>query len=103
MPKEREIIRIAASLIREYGDQANLEAVRRMNAVVETGDLEAQPDSVKRPVVARGSGVDGFWLPVPRQEVVDAVDGMAVDHALEHVSEVCVGLDPVELCRGDEG
>jgi len=45
MPKEREIIRIAASLIREYGDQANLEAVRRMNAVVETGDLEAQPDS----------------------------------------------------------
>ncbi len=28
---------------------------------------------------------------------------MAVDHALEHVFEVTVGLDAVELCRGDEG
>ncbi len=28
---------------------------------------------------------------------------MAVDHALEHVFEVGIGLDVVEPCRGDEG
>ncbi len=28
---------------------------------------------------------------------------MAVRHALEHVFEVGVRLDVVELCRGDEG
>ena len=57
----------------------------------------------KRPGVARRSGVDGFWRPVPRQEIIETVHGMAVDHALEHVFKVGVGLDVVELCRGDEG
>ncbi len=28
---------------------------------------------------------------------------MAVGHALDHIFEVGVGLDVVELCRGDEG
>ena len=28
---------------------------------------------------------------------------MAVDHALEHVSEVGERFDVIELCRGDEG
>ena len=49
-----------------------------------------------RPVVARRSGVDGCWCPVPRQEVVETVHGMAVGHALENVAEVGVGLDVIE-------
>ncbi len=57
----------------------------------------------KRPVVALRSGVDGCWRPVPRQEIIETLHGMAFGHALEHVFEVGVGLDVVELCRGDEG
>ena len=44
-----------------------------------------------------------FWRAVPGQEVVKAASGMAVAHALEHVFEIGIGLDVVELCRGDEG
>ena len=54
-------------------------------------------------VVAPRSRVDGCWRPVPGQEVVETVYGMAVDHGLEHVVEVGVGLDVVELRRGDAG
>jgi hypothetical protein len=32
------------------------------------------------------SGVDGIWRPVPRQENVQPVDRMAVNHALDHQS-----------------
>jgi hypothetical protein len=48
-------------------------------------------------------GVDVYWLPVPRQELVEAVGGMTVGHALQNVSEPGKGLDVVELCGGDEG
>ena len=57
----------------------------------------------KRPGVARRSGVDGRWRPVPGQEVVETVHGMAVGHAPENVAKVGIGLDVVEPCRGDEG
>ena len=57
----------------------------------------------KRPSLARGLGFDAYWLPVPRQEFVEAAGGMAVGHALQDVSEPGKGLDVVELCGGDEG
>jgi len=57
----------------------------------------------KRPFLARGLGLDGIWLPVPRQEFVEAAGGMTVGHALQDVSEPRKGLDVVELCGGNEG
>ena len=44
MTSDLEIIRVAASLIREYGDQANIEAAQRANALLEKGDLQAQSE-----------------------------------------------------------
>ena len=43
-----------------------------------------------------------FGFPGPRQQLVEPVDGMSIDHAREHVGEVSVGFDAVEfagLCR----
>jgi hypothetical protein len=61
----------------------------------------------KRSFLARLStfGVCGF--PVPGQKIIEAVHGMSVGHACEHVFEVSVGLNVIELrrCekRGDHG
>ncbi len=44
MTSDLEVIRVAASLIREYGDQAGLEAAQRANALLEKADLQAQSD-----------------------------------------------------------
>ena len=41
-------------------------------------------------------------LPCPRQQFVETVDGMSVDHPLQHVTEVGVGLDVVELAGLDQ-
>jgi hypothetical protein len=41
----------------------------------------------KRPFLTRGLGLDAYWLPVPRQEFVEAAGGMTVGHALQDVSE----------------
>ena len=50
------------------------------------------------------SGLDViFGAPGPRQELVEAIDGMSIDHALEHVDEVGVRLDAVELGGFDQG
>src|SRR5258708_17990636 len=57
----------------------------------------------KRPFLARGLGLEAYWLPVPRQEFVEAAGGMTVGHALQDVSEPGKGLDVVELCSGDQG
>ena len=38
-----------------------------------------------------------FGAPGPRQEVVEPIDGVPVDHAPEHVDEIGVRLDAVEL------
>ena len=54
-------------------------------------------------MLARGLGVDAHWLPIPWQELVEAVGGVTVGHALQYVSEPGKGLDVVELCGGDEG
>jgi len=40
--------------------------------------------------------------PGPRQELVEPIDGVSVDHALEHVLQICIRFDAVELaglCR----
>ena len=62
-----------------------------------------RPIGRKRPLLARGLGVDAHWLPIPWQELVEAVGGVTVGHALQYVSEPGKGLDVVELCGGDEG
>src|SRR5260370_25836300 len=56
----------------------------------------------KRPFLARGLGLDAYWLPVPRQEFVEAAGGLTVRHALQDVSEPGKGLDVAEPCGGDE-
>jgi hypothetical protein len=41
--------------------------------------------------------------PVPGQQLVETIGGKAIAHALEHVLEVGVRLDVVELRGGEEG
>ena len=60
-------------------------------------------NSRKRPFLARELGFEAYWLPVPRQEFVEAAGGMTVGHALQDVAEPDKGFDVVELCGGDEG
>jgi hypothetical protein len=40
-------------------------------------------------------------FPSPRQQFVETVDGMSIDHAREHVVQVSVGLDAVEFAGFD--
>ena len=48
-------------------------------------------------------GLDGIaGFPRPRQQFVESVGGMAVDHALEHVAQIGVRLDVVQLGRLDQ-
>jgi hypothetical protein len=44
--------------------------------------------------------IRGF--PGPRQQRVEAVDGISVDHSGEHVSEIGVGFDAVQLAGFDQ-
>ncbi len=49
------------------------------------------------------SGLDMIsQFPAPRQQFVEAVDGMAVDHLLQDVPQIGVGLDVVQLARRDQ-
>src|SRR5712671_1275322 len=41
-------------------------------------------------------------LPIPRQQLVESIDQMSIDHALEHVAQVGVGLDAVHFASLDE-
>jgi hypothetical protein len=49
------------------------------------------------------SGLDRLCgSPVPRQQLVESIDRVSIDHALEHVAQVGVGFDVVHLgslCR----
>ena len=40
--------------------------------------------------------IDGLRADVPRQQLVDAVDGMVRD-APEHITQVCLRVEPVQL------
>ncbi len=41
-------------------------------------------------------------IPAPRQQFVEAVDRVSVDHSLQDVPQIGVGLDVVQLARRDE-
>ncbi len=41
-------------------------------------------------------------FPDPRQQFVETVDGMSIDHAREHVVQVSVGFDAVEFAGFDQ-
>jgi hypothetical protein len=57
----------------------------------------------KRPEHARQSGLDMIFIfPGPRQQFIEAVDGMPVDHAREHIAQVGVGFDAVEFAGLDQ-
>lgn len=49
------------------------------------------------------SGLDRMMsVPSPRQQFVETVDRMSADHSLQHVTQVCVRLDVIELARLDQ-
>ena len=49
------------------------------------------------------SALDGLrGLPIPRQQRIESIDRVSIDHALEHVAQVGVGLDAVHLARFDQ-
>ncbi len=57
----------------------------------------------QRPAAAHASGLDMIsQLPAPRQQFIEAIDGMSVDHSLQDVLQVCVGLDFVQLAGRDQ-
>ena len=49
-----------------------------------------------------GTAWSEFIFDVPGQQLVDAADGVIGDVG-EHVAQVCLGVNPVELCCADEG
>jgi len=56
-----------------------------------------------RPELARRSGLDmKLRFPDPRQQFVETVDGMSIDHAREHIGEVSVRLDAVQFAGLDQ-
>src|SRR6266850_6838963 len=75
----------------------------RRNITINQFDCGISRDQRKRPFLAHCLGLDAYWLPVPRQEFVEAAGGMTVGHTLQDVSKPGKGLDVVELCGGDEG
>ena len=47
--------------------------------------------------------LDGFRrLPIPRQQFVEPIDWVSIDHSLEHVAQVGVGIDLVHFGGFDE-
>src|SRR5579864_8582741 len=79
---------------------------------VRTSDVNTEQSRPKRQGVAIGVSVRTVHrdsqcavivaFPVPRQKLVELVDGMTVDHPLEHIAQVGVGLNLVQLARLDE-
>ena len=78
-------------------------ALRRRFSKVVASPRVTTREQGKRPKLAHQSGLDMIFIfPGPRQQFIEAVDGMPVDHAREHVAQVGVGFDAVEfagLCR----
>ena len=93
----------ATTCVRQQSSQPRGSARLHANSLL-SGNLTGNfAELGKRPFLARGLGFGAYWLPVPRQEFVEAAGGMTVGHALQDVSEPGKGLDVVELCGGDEG
>jgi hypothetical protein len=52
----------------------------------------------KRPGFALLSALDRIsGFPCPRQQFIETVDRISGDHALEHLLQICIGFDAVEL------
>ena len=64
-------------------------------------DRVRDPDAYnrrKRLAAAHASDLDSCCrLPIPRQQFIESIDWMPVDHALEHVMQVRVGFDVVHF------
>jgi hypothetical protein len=57
----------------------------------------------KHPEHARQSGLDMIFIfPGPGQQFVDAIDGVAIHHPREHVAQVSVRFDIVQLAGFDQ-
>src|SRR5262245_17622870 len=41
-------------------------------------------------------------LPIPRQQLIESIDRVSIDHPLEYIAQVDVGLDAVHLARFDQ-
>jgi hypothetical protein len=41
-------------------------------------------------------------FPAPRQQFVEPIDGMSVDHPLQHVAQIRIGFDVIELAGRDQ-
>lgn len=65
------------------------------------GRLEGSTVSVRPLHMASGLDMIGR-LPAPRQQFVETVDGMSVDHPLQHVTQVGARFDVVELAGRDK-
>ena len=62
------------------------------------GSNRRPSDGSKRPAAAHASRLDSFCgFPIPRQQSIESIDRMPVDHALEHVMQVGVGFDVVQF------
>jgi len=49
------------------------------------------------------SGLDRLCgLPVPRQQLIESIDKMSIDHALEHIAQVGVGFDVIHFGSFDQ-
>jgi hypothetical protein len=57
----------------------------------------------KRPVAARHSAIDmNLGFPRPRQQFVETVYGVSVDHTRERIAQVGVGLNVIQLAGFDQ-
>src|SRR5258708_17960674 len=57
----------------------------------------------KRPFGGRQSGLDMKLLfPSPRQQFVETVDGMSIDHARQHIGKVGIRFDAVQFTGFDQ-
>ena len=75
-----------------------MRAFRVAIKVGRAGDGNETSECCMRPAAARPSGVDVISaLPGPGQQLVEAVDRVALDHALQHIAHVGEGLDAVHL------
>src|SRR5262245_6614057 len=62
------------------------------------GRVQQRQPTGKRLAAAHASDIDSFCrLPIPRQQFIEPIDRMPVDHALEHIMQVRVGLDVVHF------
>jgi hypothetical protein len=100
MTSDLEIIRTATSLIREYGDQAGLEAAQKAEALLEKGDLQAQSDwarvveaveGIQSQIRLKDLGVPDVLPPCTPQRLADALLCWLNPFPFLNLSYACTG------------